>query len=296
MFIDSKGRKWFKGNLHTHTTVSDGILSPEEVCKLYKSNGYDFISLTDHWKYGEQTVFEDMLVLSGCEYNLNNGVKKGFHHILGVGTEKFPENISEASSPEEVIEAIHACGGLVIYGHPAWSLNTFDQLLQVKDADAVEIFNSVSDLPRNCRPDSSLLLDIMAANGVFWNIIATDDAHFYEKADTCRSFVYVQAEECTREALLDAIKKGNCYASQGPILDATFADGKLTVDCSSVEQIVYFGDSPWSNHRSDVGENLTHGEYVPHNRNEAYRDRFVRVEVQDNSGRKAWSQYFKVEV
>lgn len=51
---DEYGRKWYKGNLHTHTTNSDGRLAPEVVINLYKEAGYDFLALTDHWVFGEQ--------------------------------------------------------------------------------------------------------------------------------------------------------------------------------------------------------------------------------------------------
>lgn len=40
--------QWYKGNLHCHTTVSDGSLTPEEVVTLYKSNGYSFLAISDH--------------------------------------------------------------------------------------------------------------------------------------------------------------------------------------------------------------------------------------------------------
>lgn len=39
---------WLKGNLHTHTYWSDGDAFPEMVLDWYKTNDYDFISLTDH--------------------------------------------------------------------------------------------------------------------------------------------------------------------------------------------------------------------------------------------------------
>ena len=41
-------RKWFKGNLHTHSFWSDGDEYPEMIIHWYKSNGYDFIALSDH--------------------------------------------------------------------------------------------------------------------------------------------------------------------------------------------------------------------------------------------------------
>jgi len=44
----SSHKKWFKGNLHTHSYWSDGDEFPEVVMDWYKSNGYDFIALSDH--------------------------------------------------------------------------------------------------------------------------------------------------------------------------------------------------------------------------------------------------------
>ena len=46
----SKPGTWHRGNLHTHSTNSDGTKSPREVCAAYRRRGYDFISLTDHFK------------------------------------------------------------------------------------------------------------------------------------------------------------------------------------------------------------------------------------------------------
>ena len=45
--FSTEGR-FFKGNLHTHSNRSDGVLDPSEVCERYQKAGYDFISLTDH--------------------------------------------------------------------------------------------------------------------------------------------------------------------------------------------------------------------------------------------------------
>ena len=39
---------WFKGNLHTHSTQSDGILDPAEVARRYQEQGWNFLALTDH--------------------------------------------------------------------------------------------------------------------------------------------------------------------------------------------------------------------------------------------------------
>src|SRR5450631_2255704 len=47
------GRFW-RGNLHTHSTRSDGHLDPAATVGWYRDNGYDFVALTDHFvaRYG----------------------------------------------------------------------------------------------------------------------------------------------------------------------------------------------------------------------------------------------------
>ena len=42
------GRFW-RGNLHTHTTASDGTLTASQVSAVYREAGYDFLALTDHF-------------------------------------------------------------------------------------------------------------------------------------------------------------------------------------------------------------------------------------------------------
>ena len=46
--FSAPGQFW-RGNLHCHSTRSDGVLDPEEVCRRYRKEGYDFICLSDHF-------------------------------------------------------------------------------------------------------------------------------------------------------------------------------------------------------------------------------------------------------
>ena len=45
MYLDQDGKRWFRGNLHTHSTVSDGLKTPDEVIRIYRNEGYDFLAL-----------------------------------------------------------------------------------------------------------------------------------------------------------------------------------------------------------------------------------------------------------
>lgn len=48
MYTDLLGRKRMKVNLHMHTTLSDGRVTPERAAEIYRAAGYDLIAVTDH--------------------------------------------------------------------------------------------------------------------------------------------------------------------------------------------------------------------------------------------------------
>jgi hypothetical protein len=39
---------WLRGNLHAHTTYSDGVQKPAQLIAAYEALGYDFLAITDH--------------------------------------------------------------------------------------------------------------------------------------------------------------------------------------------------------------------------------------------------------
>ncbi len=285
MWKDKEGKTWYKGNLHLHTTVSDGTRDPEEAFELYWSQGYDFIARTDHWHASESGNYKGMLLLPGCEYDVGKVAEDGMYHILGIGCGLIAEK-TDRPPVQEIIDRIHAAGGIAVLAHPAWSLNTPEQILRLRDVDCTEIFNSVSDLPRNCRPYSGLILDMAAVRGRLLKLAATDDVHFYIPGDTCRSFIMLQADALTGESVLRALREGRFYATQGPVLEVRREGNTVVVDCSPAESVVFYTDKAWEKHRAAVGKDITHAVF------ELTDQAFVRVEICDGKGRFAWSQYF----
>ncbi len=70
----SKTGNWYKGNLHCHSTNSDGKLSPKEVVDLFKENGYSFLCFSDHdiyTDYRSEFDSEDFIILPGLEASVN---------------------------------------------------------------------------------------------------------------------------------------------------------------------------------------------------------------------------------
>ncbi|MCD7882611.1 MAG: CehA/McbA family metallohydrolase [Lachnospiraceae bacterium] len=290
MYIDQNGKKWYKGNLHTHSTRSDGRLPVEIAEGLYREAGYDFLAFTDHWVMGEGRREEDFLMLSGCEFDCGSDVENGIFHIVGIGLKKMPSQIRRKQSAlQEIIDGIHEEDGIAILAHPAWSLNRVEDVIRFYGLDGVEIYNTASGLPWNCRPYSGEFIDAMASKGILLPCMAADDTHHYT-GDETRSYIMVNAEDLTRDAIMEAIRCGRFYASQGPrfSVENVSMDGVryLHVTSTPVQSIAFFTNLVWEDDRAVCGDNVQEAYY------QVKPDtRFVRVELTDRQGRCAWSSF-----
>ena len=64
----------YKANLHCHTTLSDGRLTPEEVKARYLSEGYSVVAFTDHNVLVDHSDLNDghFLALTGIEVDTDS--------------------------------------------------------------------------------------------------------------------------------------------------------------------------------------------------------------------------------
>ena len=101
----------------------------------------------------------------------------------------------------------------------------------------------------------------------------------------------VQAEELTMSSVMDSLRAGRFYATTGPgIRQIEILDSReIVVRCSPAESIIFYSDSPWANVRALMGQGITEGRYRIQQ-----TDHFVRIEIRDSSGKKAWSSPMKV--
>ena len=276
-------KPFYKGNLHCHTTQSDGERTPEEAIALYQEMGYDFLALTDHRRVTVPTsrMAGDMLLLPGIEldYSLPGEVV----HIVGFGmTNDILPKLNYEHGPQAGVNSIRECGGRAILAHPHWSLNTMATLMAIHDTTAAEIYNTMSFL----RPDSSDILDVTAAHGTLYPLVASDDTHQYA-GEQGISYTMVQAETLTPEGIKQAMDAGLFYASQGPrFTQISLAEGRIRVQCSPVSRVYFHTNLVWTPGRAIIGENLTQAEYQLHCDE---GERFVRCQVIDQVGRSAWS-------
>ena len=294
MLLFDQGKPFFKGNLHTHTTNTDGRKSPEEVLDIYQAQGYDFIALTDHWKRTvDQPYMRDgMLVMTGTEldYTLPGQVI----HIVGVGVdESVLENATRNGGAQSGVNAIRKAGGRAILAHPAWSLNTPEIIGALRNLTATEIYNSVSAFPWNGdRADSTCVLDVCAAQGHLLNTVAADDSHFYT-GENCTSYIMLQTDELTQENVLKALDEGAFYATRGPRFEQIeVTEDEIRVKCSAVKYVIFHSDLPWVGGRTVSGDQLTEASFKI---NRSRSEQFIRVILIDEQGRRAWANPIKIE-
>ncbi|OYX24895.1 MAG: phosphotransferase [Rhodobacterales bacterium 32-66-7] len=296
--FSSPGRFW-RGNLHTHSTRSDGVLKPEEVCRRYQAEGYDFLALTDHFVgcYGYPIVdtvpfrTNSFTTLLGAEMHSGVMANGELWHILAVG---LPPDFAPSDSPDfdpkpgqetgaELAARAVAAGAFVAVAHPQWSGMTLADARTIEAAHAVEVYNHGCAVGCD-RPDGFAINDLLLSEGRRLTLIATDDAHFHEP-DHFGGWVMVKAHENSPEALLAALKAGDFYSSQGPELrDVYLAGDKVVIECSAVATAIAVGRG--SAAISTHGASMTRVE-LPLSGLDG--SPWLRVTVVDRGGKRAWS-------
>jgi predicted metal-dependent phosphoesterase TrpH len=291
--------KFYRGNLHTHSTRSDGVLSPEEVCRRYRAEGYDFLALTDHFIgfYNYPIVdtvpfrANDFTTILGAEVHSGKMENGELWHILAVG---LPADFAPSHSPgflpvdgqesgPELATRAAAAGAFVAIAHPQWSGLTVADARSITAAHAVEVYNHGCAMGCD-RPDGFAVLDQLLAEGKRLNLVATDDAHFSEP-DHFGGWVMVKAAANEPHALLDALKRGDFYSSQGPELrNVTITDKHVHVEMSACVSMIVSGSGTAA--KAVHGQSMTKA-VLPLARFE--NSPFIRVTVLDAAGKRAWS-------
>lgn len=292
------GRFW-RGNLHTHSTRSDGVLPPEEVCRRYRAEGYDFLALTDHFvgRYGYPLVdtlpfrTNAFTTILGAELHSGAMANGEMWHILAVG---LPADFAPSHSPDfhpvegqesgpEIAARAVAAGAFVAIAHPQWSGLTLADARTITAAHAVEIYNH--GCATGCdRPDGFAIADLLLSEGRALTMVATDDAHFNEP-DHFGGWVMVKAEENSPEALIAALKAGHFYSTQGPeIRSVEIHSDHVLVESSSATSVIVQGQG--------TGAKATHGHSMTRTEVPLARlnnSPWLRVTVVDAAGKRAWS-------
>ena len=182
--------KWYKGNIHTHTTKSDGDEDPEKVCEWFENHGYDFLVLSDH---NHLTILDhgelgrtSLTLIPGEEVTAFASSNMAPVHIGAIGIKETVKPLvceDIVSTLQVNIDSIVEAGGIACINHPnfRWA---FDHREMIKTNGACMF--EVDNASMGCHNAGSLgkfstseMWDYMLSHNKIIYGAATDDSHNY---------------------------------------------------------------------------------------------------------------------
>lgn len=254
----SRAQRSYRANLHCHSTLSDGTLSPEQLKKIYKDHGYSILAITDHDHPEDHSHLSesDFLMLTGYELHVRltpqydryapeshlSFFAKDPHNRTMINYDaryrrffdsdeefaKVPKILStrpreySVSFVNEMIRLAVDNGYLVSYNHPVWSMEEESRVLSYENIFSLEINNYNSQIAGN-REYSGALYDKMLRRGMRRFCHAGDDNHNkrpldHPESDSFGAFTMILADSLSYEDVIRAMERGDMYASTGPLI------------------------------------------------------------------------------
>ncbi|MDD3876600.1 MAG: CehA/McbA family metallohydrolase [Bacteroidales bacterium] len=285
--ISSKAQqsRYYKAQLHCHSTNSDGKFTPTELAAEYRNRGYELLFISDHniMTPAENITVPGILCFNAEEYTFSKHIN-GFFLNHTVNADGF--------TSQQAVDSIRSQGGLSMFNHPVdmtygpdWSYpeNYFDSN---SSPDFIEIYNAslASFAPINTEIWDNLLSNNHRIFG-----IASDDLHSPLRAGLeqlfDRGWIMLKLSSLTKDSVYNALKRGDFYASTGiEISDFLVHENLISISCSNCTEIRF------------IGENGAILKEVRGSQADFLRldEKYVRVELEDNGiagiGRKkAWT-------
>ncbi|MFZ0322876.1 MAG: CehA/McbA family metallohydrolase [Actinomycetes bacterium] len=310
--------EWLKCALHTHSTVSDGTLSPQHLAASYEDAGFDVLAITDHWRLTAVEPTDRLLTVPAAELGWDIAhprYPRQSAEFLVYGIDHVPddpggnrdnwmfnaeENWEARTFPDLTagVRWADAQGAVVYVAHPYWNHLDPEDIATQEGFVGLEVFNGSAHL-EDGRGDSSVWWDTLLGRGRQVFGIGTDDQH-YPLFELGTAWTMVKAAERTQHAVLDALRNGQSYFSHGPSIHDVSVDGSaVEVSCSPARSVRLQMEE-------EHGVSVTVGRggrrqgqilqtdgsgLITRARLETARDnpRYRRVTVVDAAGNQAWS-------
>ncbi len=232
--------EWVRGNLHAHSTHSDGKLDPQAVIDLYAGYGHGFLMLSDHDTYFSPADCAG-LEAHGLVLIPGNEISSSGPHLLHVNPNRL---IPPRENRQEIIDEIKATQGFAIINHPNWQ-SQFNhcpqELLESWQGFAgLEIYNGVIGRLQGS-PYATDRWDMLLSQGRrVWGY-AHDDSH--REGDSPLGCNVVCVPEHTLAEIVTALAAGRFYASTSVNITRIRVEGmNIAVATENAERIVALTD------------------------------------------------------
>jgi predicted metal-dependent phosphoesterase TrpH len=230
--------RWFRGNTHTHSDLSDGDSPPEEVVDWYVEHGYDFLFMTDH----DVLIPEERLARlgqRGISVLQGEEITMAAVHVNGLDLSEAIPPLIRGSAPLEAelartvsaaariryaVEAVHAQRGHAVVNHPNyfWAVSA-RSVVEAGGADSIEVFNGHSAEESRGdaeHPSAEAIWQSVLDAGILMYGVASDDSHHFKRwgeaySNPGRGWIYAEAASSRPADVLEALRAGRFYASSG---------------------------------------------------------------------------------
>jgi hypothetical protein len=240
------GGRWLRGNLHAHTTRSDGSQSPQELIDAYAELGYGFLAISDHdlvASFGDYGRWDSRgLVLIPA-----NEVTADGPHLLHVNGSR---TVAPDWRRQKAIDDANADnpggdgGSFVVVNHPNWGQNCdhcpMSLLLAWSGFLGMEIFNGATNMTlghgyATDKWDQVLPVALAAGRNV-WGL-AHDDTH--GAGDVGRGWLMAYVRGAGVAGVIEALRQGRFYASTGVAIDNLEVQGmRVRIEAREAQRIV----------------------------------------------------------
>lgn len=296
-----------KGNIHTHSTLSDGDSPPNEVIAWYRDHGYAFLALTDHNHLDDLGRYRALekpgfTLITGEEISMYS--KNLPVHVNAlctkttIGGGNFP---TAGEALASAIEKVREQGGAALVNHPnfEWALTERD-LPAAHAAHLLEIWSGHPYVRTNgdhTHKSHEAIWDEALTAGLSFAGVAVDDTHHLKPeapeagaSRPGRGFIEVFAREPTEASICDALRHGLLYASSGATLRRIVVeDDNMTVwptDASASVEFIGEHGAVLATARPGEGGAATYKLQGA--------ERYVRARVTQADGKKAFTNAYRV--
>jgi len=277
--------KWFKGNVHMHTSRSDGRLNLAEAVHYYSERGYDFLSITDHrvpFVGAESDEQLPIMILDGIELDGRDDEGSGYHVVCIGGV----DGILKDMPLMESLRKARSQGSFLIWAHPHASSNTVAEGLR-HGFHGLEVYNHTSEVGLG-KGYGAYHWDSILRQQPDMLGLATDDNHFFDGYPSqVGGWIMVNAPELSLEAIMTSIRSGNFYSSSGPDFKVIYIEkgNRVVAETSPIVHARLVGPGGAGKWKAEADlRNVTETHFrIPDDWS------FARLEIEDGFGRKAWS-------
>ncbi len=292
-----------KANFHAHTAKSDGEMEPQALIDGYAAAGYDVLSLTDHRQTHDPSQYDSrgMIMISGIEIHPRHARHdRAAWHVVGINIPldfKHVRPEDEGLSIQETIDAIHDAGGLSFIAHPYWCAFSSADILPLTGYCGIEVCNTCC--AKWGRGYSMQTWDELLEEKLNVNAIAVDDTHGAWALG--QSWTMLCAEERSPAAVLEALRKGSFYGSQGPVFKKLSYENRVfAADFTEAVQVQIISSCcdgrsltfPGCDGANTPGKALEHAEF---DLSHLAAGQYFRFQIMDKNGHYAWSNPIRVK-